>query len=335
MKKPVNYIATWFYKESANEKSYYPQIGQNGNSALAQSIYMQIQIPFFITFRHYNPYAEFLFFTNLKKEELPDFLLEMFCKLDIKVITLQYTCRPPKGWYASWQNQFYLYDILKWAETELNDEDTIMICDADCLCNSSIEELFGLAYKDGAALYEIITNREHNINGITLPEMNILYNDCYKEKPQQDITYYGGELMVFRNDIIKRINKEFSLLWQFNLDYAKRSKFKLNEEAHVMSIIAEVLKIRNNHANKFVKRMWTNPQFNNIQPCDVDLPIWHLPYEKKRGLYRLYKYLIKNNLEITDETIFWNKAQKDTGIPVVSKIKRIKDFITTIYMKFK
>ena len=43
----TSYIATWFYKESAKEASFYPQTGQRGDSGLTHSIYMQIQVPFF------------------------------------------------------------------------------------------------------------------------------------------------------------------------------------------------------------------------------------------------------------------------------------------------
>ena len=63
----TDYIATWFYRESADEASFYPQMGQKGDSALVHSVYMQIQVPFFRTFRHYNPAARLLFFTNLKR----------------------------------------------------------------------------------------------------------------------------------------------------------------------------------------------------------------------------------------------------------------------------
>ena len=54
MTTPTNYIATWFYKESKEDASFYPQAGKRGDSALVHSIYMQIQVPFFTTFRHYH-----------------------------------------------------------------------------------------------------------------------------------------------------------------------------------------------------------------------------------------------------------------------------------------
>ena len=152
MHTPVNYITTWFYKESKEEASFYPQLGQKGNSSLVHSIYMQIQVPFFVTFKHYNPEAKFIFFTNLKKENLPDYLTRLFDKLEVEVITLPYTCKPPKDWYPAWQNQFYLYDILRYMDTRMQENETLLISDADCLCHTSLNTLFGAGRKDGSAL---------------------------------------------------------------------------------------------------------------------------------------------------------------------------------------
>ena len=72
MTTPTNYIATWFYKESKEDASFYPQAGKRGDSALVHSIYMQIQVPFFTTFRHYHPDDKLLFFSNL--DQFPDYL---------------------------------------------------------------------------------------------------------------------------------------------------------------------------------------------------------------------------------------------------------------------
>lgn len=334
MKQPVDYIATWFYKESDQEASFYPQMGEKGNSALVHSIYMQIQLPFFITFHHYNPEAHFLFFTNLRASDLPSYLLQLFEKLQVEVVTLPYTSRPPKGWYAAWQNQFYLYDILKEMEHRMGDEDCLLISDADCLCHTSLRSLFDCTRNDGSALYEFITDTNYVINGITLPQLSRFYEACYKKAPQKPITYYGGEFIVLRQDAIKRINAAFPSLWEFNLKSAHNGSPKLNEEAHVMSILAEHLQLRNNTANSYVKRMWTNPQYNNVRTGDENYPVWHLPYEKKRGLYYLYQ-MLKKDMDITNETDFWKKASFYNGIPDISRQKKIKDIITAIQIKLK
>lgn len=329
----MNYIITWFYRESADEASFYPQMGQKGDSALVHSIYMQIQVPFFHTFRRYNPEAGLLFFTNLQRDSLPRFLLETFDALRVKVITLPYTCRPPKDWYGAWQNQFYLYDILRDMEGRMQTDDTVLVCDADCLCRSSLGPLFDETRKRGSALYEFITDRTVSINGITLPQMEAFYEACYGGPPRSPLAYYGGEFITLRGDKVSLINRAFRELWQFNLNRTSRNIPKLNEEAHVLSILAERLNLRNAIANRYVKRMWTSPQFNNVRPEDEHLAVWHLPYEKKRGLYRLFRLLEKQK-GLGDEACFWKKAKAWTGVPAVSLVKRLRDRWTTLLMLF-
>lgn len=94
MTTPTNYIATWFYKESKEDASFYPQAGKRGDSALVHSIYMQIQVPFFTTFRHYHPNDKLLFFSNL--DQFPDYLERLFKELQIETVCLPYLCIPPE-----------------------------------------------------------------------------------------------------------------------------------------------------------------------------------------------------------------------------------------------
>lgn len=329
----MNYIATWFYRESADEASFYPQMGQRGDSALVHSVYMQIQVPFFRTFRHYNPKARLLFFTNLRREGLPRFLLDLFDELGVETVTLPYTRRPPKGWYGAWQNQFYLYDILGWMGGRMKADDALLVCDADCLCRTPLDGLFDEIRKQGSALYEFITDRSATINGITLPEMEAFYTDCYGTPPRSPLAYYGGEFIGLRGDSVCRINEAYAGLWTFNLARADRREPKLNEEAHVLSVFAERLDLRNAVANRYVKRMWTSPQFNNVCPEDERLAVWHLPYEKKRGLYRLFRLLEKQK-GLGDEERFWHRAKELTGVPAVSLRKRLRDRWTTLLMWF-
>lgn len=329
----TDYIATWFYRESADEASFYPQMGQRGDSALVHSVYMQIQVPFFRTFRHYNPAARLLFFTNLRRDALPRFLLDLFDELGVETVTLPYERRPPKGWYGAWQNQFYLYDILGWMGGRMKADDALLVCDADCLCRTPLDGLFDEIRKQGSALYEFITDRSATINGITLPEMEAFYTDCYGTPPRSPLAYYGGEFIGLRGDSVCRINEAYAGLWAFNLARADRREPKLNEEAHVLSVLAERLDLRNAVANRYVKRMWTSPQFNNVCPEDERLAVWHLPYEKKRGLYRLFRLLEKQK-GLGDEERFWHRAKELTGVPAVSLRKRLRDRWTTLLMWF-
>lgn len=332
MKTPEKYIATWFYKESSEEASFYPQAGRRGDSPLVHSIYLQIQVPFFATFRHYNPDARLLFFTNV--EELPEFLNQLFLQLEVEVIRLPYLCAPPEGWYEAWRNQFYVYDILRYMQQRMQPDDCLLICDADCLCTTSLKPLFDEVSQTGSALYELKTEPEEKMHGISLGEMTALYEACYNEEASKPIYYYGGEFVAFRGDAVARINEAYQQLWNYNLLLFKKELPKLNEEALFLSVLVERLNLRNNIANRYMKRMWTSPQFNNMKKGDERLSVWHLPYEKKRGLYYLYKRLLKSPF-IEDEQTFWKKAAFYTGVPTVSMGKKWKDWQTALLLKFK
>lgn len=333
MKGGNNYIATWFYKENKDEASFYPQGGGRGDSPLLHSIYMQIQVPFFATFRHFNPDAVLMFFTNIDAAELPPYLHDAFKVLDVRVVKLPYTCRPPKGWHDAWQNQFYIYDILKYMETAMYDDDCLLVCDADCICRSSLKSFFDGVRTKGSALYELHRKQEQLINGTTLAKMAQIYADMYGKSPEQPLYYYGGEFFALRKDMVEAVNSAFPPLWKHNIGQVGDDKPKLCEEAHVLSMLAEFLGIRNADANKVVKRMWTNPGFRSVVPEDVDLAVWHLPYEKKRGLYYMFQWLMKNGFRINDETEYQNLIKFYNGIPVRSWKKMIYDRFTTLKRK--
>jgi hypothetical protein len=319
----IHYIASWFYYESSEEASYYPQIGRKGDSPLAHSIYMQIQVPFYVTFKHYNPEARFLFFTNL--ESLPLFLNDFFHQLGIEVVTLPYKCKPPKGWYHSWANQFYLYDILQYMEKHMEDHDTFTIIDADCICQRSLTPFFEQVVKTGSGLYAVGTEDNWQSSDLDQTQMTEIYRSFYHTEPLQKLFYYGGEFISLRGDKVREVNMAYIPLWAYNLQLFEAQKPKLNQEALLFSVLAEHLQIRNSIGNAYIKRIWTNPKFNNCLPEDQHLTIWHLPYEKRRGLHYLYNDLKRNGYQITDNEAFWRKASKYCGVPTITLWKKCRD----------
>ena len=175
-------------------------------------------------------------------------------------------------------------------EKRMQADDTLLICDADCLCMRPLEQLFSDTRKYGSALYDASDRPDLSVNGITLKEMTDIYNDCYVEKEkrekekeatkkteaekeeaeQQDtkngvtrtelVHYYGGEFISLRGDVVARINEAYPALWNYNLERFAANQPKLNEEAHFLSVVATRLNIHNNIANQYVKRLWTYPK---------------------------------------------------------------------------
>lgn len=326
----TSYITTWFYREKADEASYYPQVG-GGASELVQSVYMQIQVPFFTTFRHYNPHARLIFFTNLDKRELPAFLLDLFAREDVEVKTLPYTCKPPKGWYGSWMNQFYLYDILAEMGRRMADDDTLIVSDADCLCHSSLTPLCEQVRAQGSAFYKIGYPRKYVLNGTSIEDMEAVYQGCFGE--HRTLNYYGGEFIALRGDVVRKVNALFPVVAKYNFALPAGSP-RLHEEAHTMAVIAGKLGIGNEIGNGYVKRMWTARQYNNIEPADEQLAVWHMPAEKNTGLYRLYRYLQQTG-GLRDEQAFWQKAKAYCGVPTISTSKKIVDLALRVRAKIR
>ena len=273
-----------------------------------------------------------MFFTNLRKEGLPDYLLRLFERTQTEVVTLPYRCKPPKGWYSSWMNQFYLYDMLLEMGKRMKANDTLIVSDADCICRKPLDELFEIVRRKGSALYRMGYKRDYILNGTSIEQMEKVYEGCYGEKKQ--LYYYGGEFIALRGDNVARVNKEYPILWKYNLAQSEDSA-RLHEEAHTFSVLAARLEICNDEGNKFVKRLWTSGwSFNNVEEGDENLSVWHMPSEKKTGLHRLYRLLIREG-GIKDDKTFWRKASKWCGVPHAGWGKVVVDFYLKSRLKIK
>lgn len=139
---------------------------------------MQIQVPFFTTFRHYNPDAKLLFFTNV--EQLPHYLDELFAGLDVEIVRLPYRCIPKKDGTKHGETSFTC-TIWQYMGGRMQAADNL----TDMRCRLSVHHLpdaFVLKKPPLAdALYEFTTDAGTMVNGITLKEMNELYEACYGE----------------------------------------------------------------------------------------------------------------------------------------------------------
>ena len=102
----------------------------------------------------------------------------------------------------------------------------------------------------------------------------------------------------------------------------------------MFSFLAERLRFRNNLGNQFTKRMWTGKAYNNVCPGDENLPIWHLPSEKKFGLHELYLLFMRDKT-IRDEKDFRRKAGKYCGVPRTCLQKKAKDMLSVLKTKIK
>lgn len=319
-----NYLVTWFYREDKKDASFYPQVGGSTCSTEIQDIYWKCVYDFFSSAQLCNTNVHFVFFTNV--EELPSDmcgvnLKEFFKRGNIQVIRKELSAKTPKDWHKAWRNQFYVFDILDYFKDGA--EGNILILDSDCLIRKPLNSLFQKIEKEGVVLYDYGYPEKAWLNGIKIAQMKKLYEEFYGGGVD-GLTYKCGELIAVRSDVIAELMDVYHELWKFNYEKYLQKKIKLNEEAHFLSFIFYRMGYINSYANKYIKRMWTAFEYDNVCKDDMKLAIWHLPAEKKYGFVKIFEWFKKRRRTKNE---YLKYSDKVLSISKSAKIRKIKKYI--------
>lgn len=333
-----NCLITWFYSEKSDDESYYPSVGGNTSSVNFQHVYWKCIYDFYssamITDR--GSISKYIFFTNVTNLPVVDDInfSVFFKENNIEVVILELTRKTPKDWYGAWRNQFYLFDVLEYLKDKRGN---YLILDSDCIIRKDLLKVFEDIKKEKNISYEIGYPIAHNINGITIQEMRKLYVEFYGESEQLDgLTYIGGEIIGISSSLIESVMNEFEVIWNKNYYRYKDNVFKLNEEAHFLSLIYFRLGYTKHSAQKYIKRMWTAIQCDNIDSNDGELYIWHLPAEKKYGFSNLFELIKKdNNLSEKKLQYYVERIMRIPGSSTIRKCYRIYNVIRDKYIMRK
>lgn len=323
--KPL--IATWIYLDSAEESSVYPQVGKQSHLPAFQMVYWQCVAVFFEYSVRNNPEARHVLFSNQTPEQLPvqngfDWP-EHLKRLGVELVTLPLTWRTPQGYFGSWRNQFYIFDILKFFEKQVYDDDTpLLVFDSDCIVNRPLDDLFAAVKRHGFLALPITHALTDNINGITRKDMRVLYSLLSGNDPGFDPVYYGGEVFAATPSVVRRINAMMPHIWQTMLERHQAGEPKFNEEAHFLSYCYEQIGGFGSF-EPFTRRIWTSTRFNDVQASDLHLPIWHLPSEKTGGIAILFRWLREGKALPADLKILGGIL----GLPKRTMYLNLKHFI--------
>ncbi|MFN0015683.1 MAG: hypothetical protein ACKVU2_14135 [Saprospiraceae bacterium] len=288
--KPL--IATWIYLDSDAESSVYPQVGKLSHLEDFQMIYWQCVAVFFEYSVRHNPSAKHVLFSNQTPAQLPlqngFSWAEHLERLGVELVTLPLTWQTPPGYHGAWRNQFYIFDILQFFERQAYDDNTpLLVFDSDCIINQPLDTLFKEIHNLGLLVLPMPFTSEYNINGITRKSMRELYTILDNQDPGIDPVYYGGEVFAATPLIVNKINERMPYVWALMQNLHSAGKPKFTEEAHFLSYFYfHIEKIGS--LEPYMRRIWTSPRYNDVEPSDIQLPIWHLPSEKKGGIAILF-----------------------------------------------
>lgn len=328
-----NYLITWFYAEKKDDESFYPSVGGNTSSPEYQKVYWRCVYDFYRTAQltQKKSDAKYLFFTNVPN--IPTDvdglnLAQFFDNANVAIKQLELTNRTPKDWYGAWRNQFYLFDILEYLKNSY--DGNFLILDSDIFITQDLRNVFCDIEKYQIISYDCGYREDVSINGISIHQMQQLVAKFNGWGDGSKLRYKGGELIGLRSDILPRLLECYSELWKFNYKLYEEKQVKLNEEAHFLSVIYHQLGFDDSIANKYIKRMWTAVKCDNIVAGDENLPLWHLPAEKKYAFEKMFDFLCKSHTE--EEYI--NYLRKMLDIPGSKYIRMLKKCVTKINERF-
>jgi hypothetical protein len=337
----MNNICTWLCADQKGEESDFPQSGQKSSSQKHQDIYWRCLIVFFVTSRRFNTSENHLLFTNTKKLPVVDGLdiSEILKELKVKVIYIPFDYKTPKGYFGSFQNQFFEFSILKYiANNDFKLKDQYLILDSDCIFIKPAKALFNAASKKGYISFEIDSPVHHKINGLSRLDMKELFSELLERDVDTIPSYHLGEFLLCNVEHIKKLNEDFAALWPVLLKRNLAGLKKLNEEAHTLSYLFYKNGLEAEEKNHFIKRIWTNPVFyRNVASSDLDLTVWHLPAEKTFGIARLFDCLVKSEVynNIPTDAEFVDMTKSILGIPNLTANKRIHYYVVSYFKAFR
>jgi len=333
----MNYICTWLCIDAPGEESNYPQTGISSSSEKHQIIYWKCLITFFLTSKRFNKNEKHILFTNSRQFPIIDNVdvCNLLNQLDVDIILTDFKYKTPDGYHGRWRNQFYEFSIFEYISKNFNqNSDMFLLLDSDCIFLKPANDMFNQAIvDDGFMSYDMYYNVNKELNGLSRVGMKEVYESLLDKKIEIIPKYFGGEFFLSSQENIVKIFFDFEELWPKLLVRHEQKLKKFNEEAHVLSYIYYKNNFTEGHANKYIRRIWTNPVFyRDVLPKDLNLAIWHLPSEKTLGLEVLYKKTVFhffNPSEIWSQTSYLNFICILFGIPDLSFKNRLKYYLHT------
>ena len=329
-------ICTWFYAEKKGEESNYPQVNISSSSYKFQEIYWKCIITFFKTSLQFNKECSHEFFTNIDIKNLPiidGFSVKEFLESNnIKITNKDLTYKTPEGYFGSWRNQFYIFDILKEINNRSEEVSNYIILDSDCIWLKKLDEKFIEMIDEKELLtYKIPYDDEHIINGLSRLDMKEIYEELENKKLDKNPNYYGGEVFAGNTKAIKKICDLNDDIWEKMIERYKKNKKKFNEEAHLLSYIYYKLGYESDELSTYIRRIWTYPFHYNSNKEDLKLTILHMPSEKKYGFNYMFNGILKDKIKFDSPKEYTTWCINNFGISKRNIYKNIKDII--MYLK--
>ncbi|HEY3529249.1 MAG TPA: hypothetical protein VGK78_08870 [Nocardioides sp.] len=336
-------VATWFYEQERAEGGAYAQVSGDSSTQEFRDVYRRCLAVFFATARRVVPDARLVVYLNKgwdpSASRVSSEVYGVLERLGVERQVLPYTFAPPPRWPAGWRNQFFVFDALRALGRSSDESDPAVLLDSDIVWSGAAagEAMWDQIGERGALTYRVGYGPDHPINGCSRRRLTELAQRLGIES-NGVVDYSGGEFVAARADVCLGLVAKAEELWPGVLERHERGEITQIEEAHLLSLCYSALRIEQGTGDPFVKRLWTQPfKHRNVTPEDLDLPLWHVPAEKKYGLRQLYPHTLRpdSSLWSCPDDAYRRRLGRALGVPANTRVKVAADVTRAVAQRIR
>lgn len=337
----TNWVCTWFYTQSQDEGGEYAQVRGDSSTERFRDVYRRCVGVFFLSARKANPDANLVLYVNTPwashRSKVAADVGSLLSRLNVKVEVIQYKHHPPQSFAKSWKNQFFVLDVLAHLASQVGRNDAWLVLDSDIVWSTlSTHDLWRTLHSSGTSTYKVGYETSKDINGISMESLGELGTNLGFDL-QGRLDYSGGEFVGGNGASIDALCERSHTIWSALMAKHVRDQNLQFEEAHLLSLTYSSLGVDLGGMDAFIRRLWTQPfKYQNVDPEDSLLALWHVPAEKKYGIRRLYRSAIRNPVRVLemDAAPWISQCRKELGIPKNPLLKVARDVTRAIGGKF-
>lgn len=279
----------------AQVKTFNPNIDPRFTST-EFDVYLKNIIVCFASLRKFNTSLELQLVTNINVKEPFESILK---DLNVEITLIPFTFEPPVQLGLRFKACFFILDCIK------DMKKSTLFIDPDVICMNPIQmDQFRLGESQGSiGVLNMKFSKDFEVNGISHAEAVAIYKGITRRDSRFGF-HVGGEAFFLplqtKEDFLERILS----YWIESLKITD-SKILPTEE-HIFSVI--VKDFRTFELNKTILRIWTAKSYRGSEGgrFDLQLPLWHMPAEKTRGILKIYELLVDKNDRL-NQSIFDDK----------------------------
>jgi hypothetical protein len=319
-------VATFMFRHSVEDESFYSQIGGVSSSAEFQEIYWRSLTVSLATCRRLNPHVTLAVYTNTPGLPIVDgvALGDLFADLAVDVRVLPWRRRPPRT-LPTWGCQLFQLDVLEDLARRKTD---VVFLDVDTVWLRSAGQLLDAIPAHPLITYDLRTGIDDPYNDLTPRQIAAILRRYIPEFDREAVRFAGGEFLAASAHAMSVVAGCIDALWPAVHADLSAGLRTFTREDHYLSAVYAITLGANDIGNAFVRRIWTNYGLYGARLDDLGLTIWHLPSEKQFGFRRAFRDLVRGRIPDGTSAGYLRYLAQVMGVPRRPVQKVVRDWVS-------